>query len=49
MKKRAPAQKKVITIDAYNKIMDKIIKKRAPIGETMEKLLYEASKYTLKV
>ena len=41
--------KKKITYKKYNKIMDKIISnKKLPVHEILEKLIEEASKYTIK-
>jgi len=44
-KKRS--NKKKITIEAYNKIMDNIIKMGRPVSDTLIDMLEEASKYKI--
>ena len=41
-------KRKIVTMDEYNKIMDKIIKKDKPVDETLIDLLEEAAKYNIK-
>ena len=40
--------KKKISMSRYNKIMAKIIKKGAPVSDTLISMLDEASKYEIK-
>ena len=40
--------RKIVTVEQYNKIMDKIIKKDKPVDETLIDLLEEAAKYNIK-
>ena len=40
--------KKIISIEKYNKIMDKIIKKNMSVADTLIEMLEEASKYEIK-
>ena len=48
MAKRKVMKRKIVTMDEYNKIMDKIIKKDKPVDETLIDLLEEAAKYDIK-
>ena len=46
---RAKTKRKVISINLYNKKMDKIIKNGFPVAETLIALLEEAGKYKIKM
>ena len=48
MKKKQKNKQKSISMEQYNKIMDRIIKMGLPVAESLILMLDEASKYRVK-